>query len=133
MARCVQTTLWISLLISVTAAFGQEAVRPRSKAAAKPSADASAIRANVSAFVKAYNAGDAKAVANLFSPEAQIIDEDGETTQGRDAIQRSGTALVLEYNNGGTMVARGDAQGNDHFSFKMVGGPPNDSGLTFGK
>ena len=48
----------------------------------------SEIRANVEAFVKAYNAGDAKAVANLFAPEAQTIDEDGETTQGRKAIEK---------------------------------------------
>jgi tetratricopeptide (TPR) repeat protein len=43
----------------------------------------------------------------------------------------SGTTLVLNYGNGGTMVARLNAEGKDRFSFKMVGGPPQDSGLTF--
>jgi predicted Zn-dependent protease len=43
----------------------------------------------------------------------------------------SGTTLVLNYSNGGTMVARLNAEGSNRFSFKMVGGPPNDPGLTF--
>jgi tetratricopeptide (TPR) repeat protein len=45
----------------------------------------------------------------------------------------SGTTLVLEYSNGGTMVGRVNAEGQDRFSFKMVGGPPNDPGLIFSK
>jgi tetratricopeptide (TPR) repeat protein len=45
----------------------------------------------------------------------------------------SGTTLVLEYTNGGTMVGRINAEGADKFSFKMVGGPPNDPGLAFSK
>jgi tetratricopeptide (TPR) repeat protein len=45
----------------------------------------------------------------------------------------SGTTLVLEYSSGGTMVGRVNAEGTDQFSFKMVGGPPNDPGLTFSK
>jgi uncharacterized protein (TIGR02246 family) len=88
MARFLKHTLWISLLISTTAVLGQETEKSSSKPAAKPSADESTIRANVAAFVKAYNARDAKAVANLFSPEAQVIDEEGETVQGRDAIEK---------------------------------------------
>jgi tetratricopeptide (TPR) repeat protein len=43
----------------------------------------------------------------------------------------TGTALVLEYSNGGTMVARVSADGTDRFTFKMVGGSPNDPGLPF--
>src|SRR5262245_54476065 len=53
------------------------------------SADEEAIRANVAAFVHAYNARDAKAIAALFLPEAQIIDEDGNTLQGREAIEQT--------------------------------------------
>jgi uncharacterized protein (TIGR02246 family) len=48
-----------------------------------------AIRANVDAFVKAYNAGDAKAIAQLFTPEGQLIDENDHTTQGHDAIEHA--------------------------------------------
>jgi tetratricopeptide (TPR) repeat protein len=45
----------------------------------------------------------------------------------------SGTTLVLEYSNGGTMVGRVNAEGTDKFSFKMVGGPSSDPGLIFSK
>jgi tetratricopeptide (TPR) repeat protein len=45
----------------------------------------------------------------------------------------AGTTLVLNYDNGGTMVGKVNADGADRFSFKMVGGPPNDPGLTFTK
>ncbi len=87
MGRFLHATIWISLLVLATVILAQEGDRP-SKSTTKQSVDESAIRANVAAFVKAYNAGDAKAVANLFSPEAQVVDEDGETTQGRDAIEQ---------------------------------------------
>jgi tetratricopeptide (TPR) repeat protein len=45
----------------------------------------------------------------------------------------AGTTLVLNYDNGGTMVAKVNAEGADRFSFKMVGGPPDDPGLNFAK
>jgi tetratricopeptide (TPR) repeat protein len=55
-------------------------------------------------------------------------------TQSFDGkYELAGTTLVLEYSNGGTMVAKVNAEGPDRFSFKMVGGPPNDPGLTFAK
>jgi len=66
------------------------------KPASSGSKDEATIRANVAAFVKAYNAGDAKAVANLFAPEAQVIDEDGETTQGREAIEKRFAAIFVD-------------------------------------
>lgn len=45
------------------------------------------IQANVEKFVKAYNAHDAKAVADLFLPQAQIVDENDNTIQGRENIE----------------------------------------------
>jgi uncharacterized protein (TIGR02246 family) len=51
------------------------------------SADEAAIRANIQAFVRAHNAGDAKAVAALFTPDALITDKDEKTVQGRAAIE----------------------------------------------
>jgi uncharacterized protein (TIGR02246 family) len=88
MARFFRSTIWISLLISSTSLLAQEVDKSQPEAASKPSADESAIRANIAAFQKAYNAGDAKAVASLFAPKAEVIDEDGDTTQGRDAIEK---------------------------------------------
>ena len=48
--------------------------------------DVQAITDLLTSFVKAYNARDAKALGELFTPEAEIEDEDGEITRGRDAI-----------------------------------------------
>ncbi|MBL8818242.1 MAG: SgcJ/EcaC family oxidoreductase [Planctomyces sp.] len=47
-----------------------------------------AIRAAAEEFVKAYNAHDAKAVAQLFLPQAQVIDENDNTIQGRENIEQ---------------------------------------------
>lgn len=64
-------------------------------AGAKPAASAgtdknkneAVIRESVAQFIKAYNAHDAKAVAGLFLPEAQIVDEEDNTVQGHEAIE----------------------------------------------
>jgi uncharacterized protein (TIGR02246 family) len=53
------------------------------------SADEAAIRANIAAFAKAYDAGDAKAIAALFTPEAYIVGKEGNTTQGREGIAQT--------------------------------------------
>ena len=48
--------------------------------------DVRAITDLLASFVKAYNSKDAKALGALFTPEAEIEDEDGNITRGRDAI-----------------------------------------------
>jgi uncharacterized protein (TIGR02246 family) len=60
------------------------------------SADEATIRANIAAFEKAYNAGDAKAVAALFTTDAQIEDKDGDVAEGRDAIAKTFADLFAE-------------------------------------
>jgi uncharacterized protein (TIGR02246 family) len=49
--------------------------------------DEKAIRATVDAMTKAFNAKDAPAVAELFTPNAEIVDEEGNAYQGREAIK----------------------------------------------
>jgi uncharacterized protein (TIGR02246 family) len=70
------------------------------KGGTRPAADRSAaeaaIRANVAAFVRAYNAGDAKAVAALFTPDGQIVSKDGDTSEGRTAIEEVFAGLFAE-------------------------------------
>ena len=61
----------------------------KAKPAANHSADEAAIRANVSRFVKAYNARDAKAVAALFTSDGQIEDKEGNVSEGREAIAQT--------------------------------------------
>ena len=48
--------------------------------------DVRALTDLLASFVKAFNGNDAKALGALFTPEAEIEDEDGEVTRGRDAI-----------------------------------------------
>src|SRR5262249_15969652 len=60
------------------------------------SADEKAIRANVAAFAKAYNARDAKAIAALFTPDGQIVGKDSDTSEGRAAIQQAFADLFAE-------------------------------------
>lgn len=62
---------------------------PAATATAKPQneTDIAAIRAADERLVKAYNAGRAEDVAALFHPQAEFTDEEGNTYQGRAAIQ----------------------------------------------
>jgi uncharacterized protein (TIGR02246 family) len=53
------------------------------------SADEEAIRANIAQFVKAYNAGDAKGVAALFTPDGEAWDKEGNEAEGREAIAKT--------------------------------------------
>jgi len=49
--------------------------------------DEKAIRASAEAFTKLYNAHDAKGLAALFSPKAEMIDEDDNVVKGKEAIE----------------------------------------------
>ena len=40
-------------------------------------------------FVDAFHKGDAKAIAALWTPEADYVDDSGQVTQGREAIEKS--------------------------------------------
>jgi uncharacterized protein (TIGR02246 family) len=52
-----------------------------------------AIRAEVDAFIKAYNAHDAKTLAALFVAGGEIVNEAGESVHGREAIQQTFAAI----------------------------------------
>ena len=79
-------------------AVGQPADGAPTKAAALPAATAAgapgdqaeekAIRATAGQYVKAFNAADAKAIAALWAPDAEYVDEAGESFQGRPAIEK---------------------------------------------
>jgi uncharacterized protein (TIGR02246 family) len=48
--------------------------------------DVRAITEVLASFIKAYNEKDAKALGALFTPDAEIEDDEGEVTRGRKAI-----------------------------------------------
>jgi uncharacterized protein (TIGR02246 family) len=65
--------------------------------------DVRAITDLLASFVKAYNAKDAKALGALFTSDAEIQDEVGEVTRGRDAIVVRFTGIFKE--SGGDKLA----------------------------
>lgn len=56
-----------------------------------------AVRAAAAAFVQAYNAHDAKAIAALFAADGEIVDEAGDARQGRGEIEAVFSAIFDEY------------------------------------
>lgn len=61
-----------------------------------PSADEQAIYQAEEAFVKAYGEGDAKAIAALFTPDAEYVNESGNVFQGREAIEETMAEFFAE-------------------------------------
>jgi tetratricopeptide (TPR) repeat protein len=55
----------------------------------------------------------------------------GKTNSFDGKHKRAGATLVLEYDNGGTMVGKVTAEGPNRFSFKMIGVAKRDPGLVF--
>ncbi len=70
--------------------------------------DVQAIGDLLGRFIKAYNARDAKALGELFTPDAEIEDEDGEITRGRDAIVAR-FAKIFGEGQSGTLAVRTDS------------------------
>jgi uncharacterized protein (TIGR02246 family) len=66
---------------------GQPAPAPQEGAGEK-SPDVAAVRKAAAAFVKAFNAGDAKAVAALWTRDGEYVGPDGEKVRGRAALEK---------------------------------------------
>src|SRR5580704_5142156 len=58
-----------------------------------PKEGEAAIRATADAFVKFFNAGNAKGVASLWTPNGSVADEEGNVFKGRDAIEQQYAGL----------------------------------------
>ena len=66
-------------------------------------ADEKAIRATADDFVKAFDAGDAKAVGALWATDAEYTDESGRSYHGRAAIEKEYVDLFKDH-RGATMT-----------------------------
>jgi uncharacterized protein (TIGR02246 family) len=102
-----QTVLIIGLVIAGMTTASDLAAQPAGRVAPSASAaqpahqqDEQAIRLIADAFTKSYNAKDAKALASLFTAEAEIVDEDGIAFQGRENIEKVFAALFKEHPKG---------------------------------
>jgi uncharacterized protein (TIGR02246 family) len=60
------------------------------------SADESTIRSGTKEYEKAFNAGDAKALAAMFAPDAELVDERGKTFKGREQIEGEFAAIFAQ-------------------------------------
>lgn len=69
-----------------------EAQQARPTAGKAPTADEQAVRAAAQAYAKAYNAGDAKALAALWTVDGDYTDEAGREFRGRAEIEKLFTA-----------------------------------------
>jgi uncharacterized protein (TIGR02246 family) len=79
--------LFVGLLLIMSPAQGQSPNSAERVGDRATTESEQTIRTSVEQFAKAYNEHDAKAIADLFLPEAQIVDEDDNTIQGKDNIQ----------------------------------------------
>jgi hypothetical protein len=96
MIGLARNCLFVTLICLSAGVLAQDQTQESGKTEVIPSKDESVIRGNVVAFVKAFNAGNAKAIGELFVPEAQMVDEEGNTTQGREAIEKVFTGILAE-------------------------------------
>lgn len=92
-AVCVAATSGAAVWLSCGRLEGAQAADSPARAetaAVKPGneADEISIRATADAFVKAFNAADAKAIGALWAPDAEYTDESGQSLRGRAAIEK---------------------------------------------
>lgn len=88
------------------AAASTPAANQKAEAGATPPAEApltdrpedeKAIRSVAETFTRAYNAGDSKTVAALYTEDAEVIDEHGHRLQGRPVIQDLYSSIFQEW------------------------------------
>lgn len=85
--------LGVGALVVVSAVIAQTVLSQptpqRVDVPADRTTDETAIRANVAEFIRAYNAHDAKAIAALFTADGKLESKDGDTSDGREAIEKT--------------------------------------------
>lgn len=96
MNRLIYCVLVLLLVLECPFAAAQAGQDGKQAAAVQNNADLDAIRAAVNSYVEAYNRGDAKAVANFWSENADWISSSGERFQGRESIEREMEDMFAE-------------------------------------
>lgn len=97
--------LLIVLLVSMmpVAGFGAEGkkgapdAQPGAQMKSSQSADEQAIQESAKAFTAAFDKGDAKAVAALWTKDCEYIDEAGRLFRGRDAVEKQYAAFFAAH------------------------------------
>ena len=78
---------------SAITSSGQDLVTPSDPKAV----EIAAIRAESQAFVTAFNKGDAKAIAALWTEDGEYVEENGHRFVGRAAIEQGYSALFADH------------------------------------
>ena len=91
---------WALAAMSATLIFAVSARAAEKRA--ESSSDENAIRAAVESYVAAYNRGEAKAVASLWSESGDWVGPSGQRFQGRPAIEKEMESFFAE--NKGTKI-----------------------------
>ena len=89
----------VAVLVGAGMADDKPAKKPTVRAAASSPprvADDKILRQSAVEFAEAYNAGDAKKIATQFAPQAEMVDEQGNAIQGRDAIEKAFAAQFAQ-------------------------------------
>lgn len=89
--------LWLQLAAVAGAQAAEVAGTPSSREKPAGGSDDQVIRATAEEFVKAFNAGDAKAVGALWAPDAEYTDESGQAFHGRAAIEKEYADLFRQH------------------------------------
>jgi uncharacterized protein (TIGR02246 family) len=90
---------------SQTSPVASAAPEKKAPAAISSNPSEAAIRASAEAFIKAFNARDAKAVANLWTANGTVADEQGNVFKGRKAIEEQYAALFKAHPTARMQVA----------------------------
>src|SRR5262245_33125348 len=86
------------LLAGMTATLCSLAAGPAAGESKKDSQTAEKdIRQTAEEFTAAFNHGDARAVAALWTPDGEYVDEGGNVTKGREAIAKAYAAFFKEH------------------------------------
>ncbi|NQV24201.1 MAG: SgcJ/EcaC family oxidoreductase [Rhodopirellula sp.] len=102
----MRTQLLIVMLAALSVGFGWNLVLSQPVAQSQEvtkvknigdSPDAGSLEASAPMFEKAFNAGDSKAVAALFTADAEVVDEDGNVVQGRANIEARFAGLFKQF------------------------------------
>ncbi len=89
-----------AVVLSLVHAWGKEEPAAADKERTRPDPpEVAAIRKTAAAFAKAFNSGDAKAVAAFWTKDGEYVGPDGDTLRGRAAITK-GYAEFMKNNPG---------------------------------
>lgn len=87
MQTCRSRGWVVAMVLAGTVIAGSAAARAQAQASQEHAADEQLLNQVAVQFTLAYNSGDAKAIAALFAPDAEMIDENDDRVIGRENIQ----------------------------------------------